>query len=141
MIPSWVLCLLFCWSPTKTHTIQGMLSNYRQHDCITVQKNQSFFSVCVDFPMPSANQHPNKINFHALMSEGLFAGPFKLFHLFLFCLPSTVCFISIHRAYSHSQTYFRSKLTQSLEAPYPNMGFGISLCFFCSPVCIARTIS
>ncbi len=123
--------------------ITEILSDFTfwQHDCITVQKNQSFFSVCADFPMPSANHHPHEIHFSALMSEGLFAGPLSYFIFLIFFSPSTVCFISIHRAYPHSQTYFRSKLTQPLEAPYPNMGSGISLCFFCPPVCITRMIS
>lgn len=136
---------------TKAHTIHILLSEaalkwqksfQTSHDMIALLlKRTRVSSGRADFPMPSANRRPHKIHFSALMSEVLFAGSYSYFIFFDFFSPSTVCFISIHRAYPHSQTYFRSKLTQLVEALYPNMGSGISLCFLCPPVCIARMIS
>lgn len=57
--------------------ITQILSDFTfwQHNCITVQKNRRFLTVEADFPMPSANHHPHKFHFSALMSGGLFAGP------------------------------------------------------------------
>lgn len=147
-----VLCLL-CLSWIlfiKSHTIQDnsgcqmLLSDYFAfwlHDFITVQKNQSFLAVVAHFPMPSANHRPHKIHFSTLMSEGLFADPqvISSFLIFFSLPPQSVLSLFIEHIHI-SQTYFRSKLTQPLEAPYPNMGSGISLCFFCSLVCMARMI-
>lgn len=126
--------------------VQKLLSNYRnpftrhilatRHDCITVQ---SFLSRC-RFSHALCKPPATQNSFFCTDVWRFIWRPFSYF-IFLIFSPSSVCFISIHRAYPHSQTYFRSKLTQPPEAPYPNMGSGISLCFFCPPVCIARMIS
>lgn len=96
---------------------------FRQRDYITVEKNQSFLTVSADFPMPSANRHPHRFFFCAYVWR-----PRKPVSYYIFTAPPppplTQLVLSLFIEHIHiSQTYFKSKLSQTLEAPYPNMAF------------------
>lgn len=99
---------------------------FRQHDYITVEKNQIFLAVSADFPMPSANRHPHRIFYLFFLCWCLKAlEACKLLYIYSPPPPPLTQLVwSLFIEHIHiSQTYFKSKLSQTLEAPYPNMAF------------------